>query len=772
MSNNLINTKLILALLSSMVFLISRASRTDSLINAGLLSKAEYILLSKPNSIEKHTLLGNIYFEKGYLDKALDQWMHSIDLRKLKYSETYYQSAWNYALLAKYYTERINPTLAVKYADSCESLLYGLEPDEQKILEIWKIWNILGQCYKLKRGNTNPKLHSKIYAEVRGYYEKSVTFIKENKLPKIHLAHTFHLIGNTHNDQMWSSNKTNSSEAINHYDKANYYYDRAIQITRNRYGNTHPQIAISYLTKGLLNIYAPKNKGINTDSLAQIGFEKSVEAFHGGDQTDNFSKIDFKKDYLMASHYLRSIYFKLYKTKKSEYNLDKLTILTDKSIEIWNQYYNESKKVSANLNLAIYRLLPFSSKLSLQVLKNDKGELYNPDSLFTIIQHYKAYDVVNSSKLSDLQITVTQVQNNLRHNECYVDFIILHEIDKILATVITKEENKVFELPNIETSLYKELSIAITTKDFKNYITTASILYKKLIEPLKIEKNSQLTICPDGALNEVPFEAFLCSDYRVKTKDYRLLDYLIKKYSVRYILAPQLLLKTTIDKIEFTINAFQPSNRRNESFLPFNRNLVENLDQEYDAMSFKDDSASRKLFFNSDASILHIGGHASIDRRYFENSHISFSDGILKPQDIGLIKQKPSLIVINACNSSLGKIYQGEGIDGFTRYARASGIKSTLVNLWEVDDKASSKILAYFYSQLSEGKNTVSSLKTAKLNYLTSSRNSDQASPYYWAAHKLTGENTIYQEQKSLFWLWILLGISLAFVIIYSPLVK
>lgn len=749
------NNRLLIALIASLFCTKTYSQEPDVLIHAGQFEEAEAILLEQPESNIKYKLLGDIYFEKGFLEKALLHWKKSNDLRIKKYGIDDYHIAWNYALLSKYYREKINPTLSIAYADSCMSKTKTLNKSQKLEIEVWKLWNIMGQSYKLKRGNAEFKSHAAIYEDVRSLYRKSADFLKANvDQPGIHLAYTYHLIGNTHNDQMTSFNKLNLlEEALKHYHLANKFYDKAIAVTHSIYGEKHSQIALSFLTKGLLNGYVNKDVIPDAENLTIIEFEKSLKAYgyeYGSQKNTSARSLIHKKDFLMAAQHLSRKYLQTFKNgeeKEKDEILNKLDRLTDYSVKVWESYYAQSMKKNSNLNLAIYRLLPFTNKISVDVLKARFGEKYIPEDLFKDIQKYKAFDVVNSLKLANKVVSVSDIRESLKANQVFIDFIILTDIDVILATKITSDTVEVNELSKIDNEILQSFIKAIDQFDYNRYHTSARKIYTELIAPLRLLEGDQIILCLDGILNNLPFDALLTSDKGVDLKDYRELDYLIAHHSVRTVLAPQLLINHKKD-LDFTISAFYPTFSNNESILPFNEELVSKLDSDYSAQIYTKNEAVKSNFLKSSSNILHLSSHAHIEPGNYENATIVLSDTALRHEDLKNIQNPPGLLVMNTCNSSLGKTYQGEGVDGFTRYARLSGVQSVLTNLWEVDDRASSIVLEKFYSNLADGNSTSTALQSAKVDYITSAKNSELAEPYYWSGHQVFGENKIFNVTK------------------------
>jgi CHAT domain-containing protein len=58
------------------------------------------------------------------------------------------------------------------------------------------------------------------------------------------------------------------------------------------------------------------------------------------------------------------------------------------------------------------------------------------------------------------------------------------------------------------------------------------------------------------------------------------------------------------------------------------------------------------------------------------------------------------LVVLSGCETALGRATASEGYLGFTQALFARGARSVVLSLWEVDDKATSLLMARFYANL------------------------------------------------------------------------
>ncbi len=142
-------------------------------------------------------------------------------------------------------------------------------------------------------------------------------------------------------------------------------------------------------------------------------------------------------------------------------------------------------------------------------------------------------------------------------------------------------------------------------------------------------------------------------------------------------------------------------------------------------------------------SIIHIAAHGVNDsEKPLRSSIILFNpdsaqDGKLSVDEIQSLRLDGQLVVLSACNTSLGKLLKGEGMLGLTRAFLAAGASSVVSSMWQVYDKSTSEFMKLFYESLVSERTSISqAARTAKIRMIHSETWSD---PCHWAPFVVWG---------------------------------
>ncbi len=123
--------------------------------------------------------------------------------------------------------------------------------------------------------------------------------------------------------------------------------------------------------------------------------------------------------------------------------------------------------------------------------------------------------------------------------------------------------------------------------------------------------------------------------------------------------------------------------------------------------------------------VIHLAVHAFADPRQPQRAALLFApenssaeDGFLQPREILGLPIRSDLVVLSACNTTVGRALGQEGVSNLARAFLAAGAGAVLATSWSVTDTASSALLTEFYGNLDRGKAVAVALRDAKLTLL------------------------------------------------------
>ncbi len=345
----------------------------------------------------------------------------------------------------------------------------------------------------------------------------------------------------------------------------------------------------------------------------------------------------------------------------------------------------------------------------------------------------------------------------------------------------------------------QQRGLGLATGPSENLIAFAAAsnaLYKAAVEPaLGVAGDKRLLIVADGALNYVPFEALIKN---TEGAEYASLNYLIKTNEIVYAPSASVVaairqsggrgtgkkllvvadpifsaddprvrfggLQVTADSrglglgLESAINditdSAAPAGGLRLARLVGTRTEAEEIskiakanggqpDLWIDLNASEDNVRSRDM---NNYRVIHVATHGLLDaqRPQFTGVVLSLvgnkaNDGFLRTDEIFNLRMNPSLVMLSACETGLGKEKRGEGVIGLTRAFMYAGAPTVGVSLWSVADKSTADLMTDFYKRYL-GTTPIpasTAMRDAQLAMITGKKYS---APFYWAPFVLVGE--------------------------------
>ena len=329
----------------------------------------------------------------------------------------------------------------------------------------------------------------------------------------------------------------------------------------------------------------------------------------------------------------------------------------------------------------------------------------------------------------------------------------------------------------------------LSTKEVKEFRASAAgkKLYQELIGCVgeKLAKIKKLTIIPDSNLNYLPFETliqkegsksrpiFLVEDYRISyaPSASSLINLLERKRTSKikkdllafadpeYTLEGKSRKETNAGEISREIYLeqgfdFYPLRYSGEEVKKISNFVKRKLREIYTKEEAKEEKV--KKISLKDYKLIHFATHGLLDEKVPLRSSLVLTldedpeeDGFFQVREIYNTELNTDLVVLSACQTGKGKLEKGEGVSGLSRAFLYAGAQSVLVSLWNINDRATSKFMGYFYKYLSQGKSKDKALQIAKIKMIKSEYNR----PFYWAAFVLNGDSkSSIKMTKPSFW--------------------
>ena len=116
-------------------------------------------------------------------------------------------------------------------------------------------------------------------------------------------------------------------------------------------------------------------------------------------------------------------------------------------------------------------------------------------------------------------------------------------------------------------------------------------------------------------------------------------------------------------------------------------------------------------------------------------------DTFLLAPEIAKLNLNADMVVLSACDTGLGKLYGGEGINGLNTAFLIAGSNATLLSLWPVDDAGTALTMQNLFKNVIQRKaNTLETLSQIKRAFIKGEFGEEYKQPQYWAPFLYNGK--------------------------------
>jgi CHAT domain-containing protein len=397
-----------------------------------------------------------------------------------------------------------------------------------------------------------------------------------------------------------------------------------------------------------------------------------------------------------------------------------------------SEEYSKSPELRSDARIAALSQVVASTKKEmlrqLQALKSEHGQLYG----LLAIDPQSISDVRNALPEGTLVVVYFIASDSL------YAFLITRGQDRAQVVKVSvppaQVEEAVFAYHDALVQQSKEVSVL------------AERLHGWLIAPIEAEMARAKTtlVVPFGPLYYLPFHALSTPDASGRPV------YVLEKHRLGY-LSSTTFFKMMDPERKVRTNTLLGFANPDGTLFRARQELQRITSESYpDARVLYGQEATNERYFElaGGYDIIHFATHGVLSKNALA-SHLKMARGPLSVDDIvqfSDLEGKTGLVVLSACETALE--HGNRAGDEFISLARAfgaAGAPSILASLWKVDDKATSELMATFYSQLRKSPqvDTLEALRQAQLHVLRLTEKDGRRlyqHPGYWAPFTLIGD--------------------------------
>lgn len=299
--------------------------------------------------------------------------------------------------------------------------------------------------------------------------------------------------------------------------------------------------------------------------------------------------------------------------------------------------------------------------------------------------------------------------------------------------------------------------------DIPAFAKVSNSLYRQL----QLPKAENIIIIPDGILTFVPFQTLLTRPS--ETFQYEKMPFLVFGSAISHTISFQAYIKDSVpfSKKQSVLGVF-PVFKNTPQELGYSIFEAEAIENVFPTKMLMEKQATTAAFLeNADTySILHISTHAR-GGTFSSEPSIQFSDRALSLEELYGLQFSNPLVVLSACDTGVGKIMKGEGALSLARGFQYAGAPNVLFSLWQVNDKSTAQLMAFYYKNLKKFRSRNQALHNASIDYINDETiDNTRKSPYYWGAFVYYGTTDVPLEPAGPNWYIIWISALLALLLI------
>jgi CHAT domain-containing protein len=359
--------------------------------------------------------------------------------------------------------------------------------------------------------------------------------------------------------------------------------------------------------------------------------------------------------------------------------------------------------------------------------------------LLRLVREQSQQSVDPSALVPGASLSARQVQESLNPNATILEYFQIH--DQLIAMVVTRDRVELVQLGRVDAleQIMQRLRFQMAKLRLgPDYVATMEEallratqnhlleMYQHVLEPLRSQlRTAHLVIVPHGCLHHLPFQALFDGQ-----------NYLVDEFAISY--APSASIYTACER--------RGGNRTGRALvLGIPDPAIPLVEEEAAAVAETLPDSDLIAGTRATAGVLaeqggecrfiHIATHG-----YFREDQPMFSgirlvDSYLSLYDLYQLRLPVELVTLSGCSTGLNVVSTGDEILGLVRGLICAGVQSSLVTLWDVQDRSTTEFMKAFYACIVEGKNKAEAVREATLRLRKSYRH-----PYYWAPFVLVGK--------------------------------